>query len=140
MKVLNNDKVNIGIGTEVTKLVLNFAFNTMGYHKVYHKVYLRVLEYNKRAINCYEKCGFNREGIDREALMGMEELLGIKYKPVKSNGRNVSYANKSKYTLVFYADDFVIMCNTQKDAEDVYGLLKPYLEKRGLELSKEKQE
>lgn len=72
------------------------------------------------------------------ALMGMEELLGIKYKPVKSNGRNVSYANKSKYTLVFYADDFVIMCNTQKDAEDVYGLLKPYLEKRGLELSKEK--
>ena len=72
------------------------------------------------------------------ALIGMEELLGIKYKPVKSNGRNVSYANKSKYTLVFYADDFVIMCNTQKDAEDVYGLLKPYLEKRGLELSKEK--
>ena len=72
------------------------------------------------------------------ALMGMEELLGIKYKPVKSNGRNVSYANDSKYTLVFYADDFVIMCNTQKDAEDVYGLLKPYLEKRGLELSKEK--
>lgn len=72
------------------------------------------------------------------ALMGMEELLGIKYKPVKSNGRNVSYANESKYTLVFYADDFVIMCNTQKDAEDIHRLLKPYLEKRGLELSKEK--
>ncbi|ODA43019.1 group II intron reverse transcriptase/maturase [Desulfosporosinus sp. BG] len=72
------------------------------------------------------------------ALMGMEDLLGIKYKPVKSNGRIASYANKTKYTLAFYADDFVIMCNTQKDAEDVYGLLEPYLDKRGLELSKEK--
>ena len=43
----------------------------------------------------------------------------------------VSDLNETKYTLVFYADDFVIMCNTQKDEEDVYGLLKPYLEKRG---------
>ena len=30
------------------------------------------------------------------------------------------------------------MCNTQKDAEDVHELLKTYLDKRGLELSKEK--
>ena len=72
------------------------------------------------------------------ALMGMEDILGIKYKPVKSNGRIVSYTNEAKYTLVFYADDFVIMCNTQKDADDVHELLKPYLEKRGLELSEEK--
>ncbi|WP_429087948.1 reverse transcriptase domain-containing protein [Brassicibacter mesophilus] len=72
------------------------------------------------------------------ALLGMEELLGIKYKPVKNNGIIRSYRNVTKYTLVFYADDFVVMCNTQKDAEDVYGLLKPYLEKRGLELSPEK--
>lgn len=72
------------------------------------------------------------------ALMGMEDILGIKYKPVKGKGGIVSYTNETKYTLVFYADDFVIMCNTQKDAEDVYGLLKPYLEKRGLERSKEK--
>lgn len=30
------------------------------------------------------------------------------------------------------------MCNTKKDAEDVYEILKPYLSDRGLELSKEK--
>ncbi|MBU3175187.1 group II intron reverse transcriptase/maturase [Clostridium estertheticum] len=72
------------------------------------------------------------------ALMGMEDILGIKYKPVKKNGKIVSYTNVAKYTLVFYADDFVVMCNTKKDAEDVYELLKPYLDKRGLELSKEK--
>ncbi len=72
------------------------------------------------------------------ALMGMEDILGIKYKPVKGKGGILSYTNQTKYTLVFYADDFVVMCNTQKDAEDVYGLLNPYLEERGLELSQEK--
>lgn len=72
------------------------------------------------------------------ALKGMEDILGIKYKPVKSNGKIVSYTNVTKYTLVFYADDFVVMCNTQKDAEDVHELLKTYLDERGLELSKEK--
>lgn len=72
------------------------------------------------------------------ALMGMEDILGIKYKPVKSKGKIVSYTNTTQYTLVFYADDFVVMCNTKKEAEDVYELLKPYLDKRGLKLSKEK--
>lgn len=72
------------------------------------------------------------------ALMGMEDIFGIKYKPVRGKGGILSYTNQTKYTLVFYADDFVVMCNTQKDAEDVYGLLNPYLEERGLELSKEK--
>ena len=57
---------------------------------------------------------------------------------ISSNGKIVSYTNVAKYTLVFYSDDFVVMCNTQKDAEDVYELLKPYLDKRGLELSKKK--
>jgi len=60
--IFDRTKFGLGIGTEVTKLILRYAFETLGYHKVY----LRVLEYNKRAIRCYEKCGFVREGIDRE--------------------------------------------------------------------------
>ncbi|MGP4038292.1 GNAT family N-acetyltransferase [Gracilibacillus sp. D59] len=52
-----------GIGQEVTKLVLDFAF----YKLSLHRVDLRVLEYNKRAIKCYEKCGFTKEGVEREA-------------------------------------------------------------------------
>jgi RNA-directed DNA polymerase len=71
------------------------------------------------------------------ALRGMEDILGIKYKSIKSKGETL-YVNVSKYTLAFYADDFVVMCNTQKDAEDVHEKLKPYLRDRGLELSKEK--
>lgn len=51
-----------GIGTQVVKMVIKYAFEEVEYHKVY----LRVLEYNKRAIKCYENCGFIKEGIDRE--------------------------------------------------------------------------
>ena len=52
----------LGIGSKVTRRILLFAFQEMKYHKVY----LRVLESNVKAIKCYEKCGFKKEGVDRE--------------------------------------------------------------------------
>lgn len=51
-----------GLGTRITNIVLDYAFNTLKLHRVD----LRVLEYNERAIRCYEKCGFVKEGIERE--------------------------------------------------------------------------
>jgi len=72
------------------------------------------------------------------ALSGMEEVLDIKYKPISRKGRVIGYENISKYTLVFYADDFVIICNNEKDAEEIYDRLQPYLKSRGLTLSEEK--
>lgn len=54
-----------GLGTEITKAVLRFAFEELRLHRVD----LRVLEYNKRAIACYEKCGFIREGMEREGAL-----------------------------------------------------------------------
>ncbi len=51
-----------GLGTKVTLEVLKFAFCTLSLHRVD----LRVLEYNNRAIKCYEKCGFIHEGTERE--------------------------------------------------------------------------
>jgi len=32
-----------------------------------HRVDLKVLDYNKRAIRCYEKCGFKSDGILRDS-------------------------------------------------------------------------
>ena len=58
-----------GYGTEATRLVLDYAFTQMKLHRVD----LRVLSFNPRAIRCYEKCGFVQEGIEREgALIGGE--------------------------------------------------------------------
>lgn len=54
-----------GLGTEATRLVLGYAFNTLGLHRVD----LRVLAYNQRAIACYENCGFVREGVEREGAL-----------------------------------------------------------------------
>ena len=53
-----------GYGTEATLAVLGHAFGKMGLHRVA----LRVLEFNRRAIACYEKCGFVREGIQRDGV------------------------------------------------------------------------
>ncbi len=51
-----------GIGSEATKLVLEYAFLVLKLHRVD----LKVLDYNKRGIRCYEKCGFKRDGVLRE--------------------------------------------------------------------------
>lgn len=65
IEIYDNSVYGCGIGTKVTKMVLNYAFEVLNYHKVY----LRVLDYNTRAIKCYEKCGFIKEGIDREGAL-----------------------------------------------------------------------
>lgn len=53
-----------GIGTEATRLILQFGFEQLGLHRIE----LRVVEYNQRAIRSYEKCGFVREGLDRDTV------------------------------------------------------------------------
>jgi len=53
-----------GIGTEATRFVLCYAFEGLRLHRVD----LRVLDFNRRAIACYERCGFVREGIEREGV------------------------------------------------------------------------
>jgi RimJ/RimL family protein N-acetyltransferase len=67
-----------GLGSEAIRLLLTHAFETLGLHRVG----VRVLACNSRAIRAYEKCGFKREGIEREAALVDGErhddvLLGI---------------------------------------------------------------
>ncbi len=52
-----------GIGTRATRLVLKHAFLSLRLHRVD----LRVLDFNHRAIHCYQKCGFTTEGVERES-------------------------------------------------------------------------
>jgi len=52
-----------GLGREITRLVLSWAFGVLGAHRIE----LEVLAGNSRAINCYLACGFRQEGIRREA-------------------------------------------------------------------------
>ena len=54
-----------GYGTEAIKLLLAHGFGAMNFHRID----LRVLARNKRAIRTYEKCGFVSEGTEREAAL-----------------------------------------------------------------------
>ncbi|HUG30138.1 MAG TPA: GNAT family protein [Candidatus Limnocylindria bacterium] len=53
-----------GYGTEVTQLMLDHAFGTLGLHRVA----LTVFEFNERAIRAYRNCGFVVEGRSRESI------------------------------------------------------------------------
>lgn len=56
-----------GLGTEAIRAVAEFAFDVLGLHKLS----MRVLSFNTRAIRAYERVGFVREGLEREsALIG----------------------------------------------------------------------
>ena len=55
---------NIGFGSEAMRLLVDFCFMEMNMNKVKLKVY----EFNKRAIHCYEKIGFQVEGKLRQEL------------------------------------------------------------------------
>lgn len=53
-----------GLGTEVTKLLVNYAFQTLNLHRIW----LKVDSENQAAIHCYEKAGFIREGLSRHEV------------------------------------------------------------------------
>lgn len=55
---------NHGYGTEATRLVVDYAFDRIGLHRLE----LEVFAFNPRARRVYEKCGFQLEGTLRDAL------------------------------------------------------------------------
>lgn len=64
------------------------------------------------------------------ALHGLESALGIV--------RNARGHIKGPRTVIRYADDFVVLCETKDDATDVIALLTDWLAERGLTLSEDK--
>ncbi|TCQ03315.1 acetyltransferase (GNAT) family protein [Rhizobium sp. PP-F2F-G36] len=52
-----------GLGSEAILLLIRYAFADLQLHRIG----IRVLAYNQRAIRAYEKCGFVVEGREREA-------------------------------------------------------------------------
>ena len=52
-----------GYGADAARTMLRFAFETLNLNRVE----LEVFEYNPRAIRCYEKAGFQREGTRRQS-------------------------------------------------------------------------
>jgi RimJ/RimL family protein N-acetyltransferase len=55
---------NRGIGTEATRLIVGYGFESLGLHRISLEVYA----FNPRARHVYEKVGFVAEGVLRDAL------------------------------------------------------------------------
>ena len=51
-----------GYGTEAIQLILDFGFNYLNLNNID----LALMEFNQRALNCYEKCGFKEIGRRRK--------------------------------------------------------------------------
>ena len=58
----NQEYLSKGYGTEAIKLILDYGFNYMNLHSIQ----LDLMSFNKRALNCYKKCGFIETGRKRE--------------------------------------------------------------------------
>jgi RimJ/RimL family protein N-acetyltransferase len=51
-----------GYGADAVRLLLRLAFDKLNLHSVW----LTTLATNERAVRCYQKCGFKRQGLFRE--------------------------------------------------------------------------
>ena len=69
------------------------------------------------------------------ALHGMEQAAGVRYRKLGTDGALTVEATPS---LVRYADDFVVMCYSRDQAEQVRHRLARWLEPRGLTINEDK--
>ncbi len=60
----DKDYWNKGYGSDATRTLLRFAFEQLGLNRVELDVY----DFNPRAMRAYEKAGFRRDGVRRQAL------------------------------------------------------------------------
>lgn len=61
---IENEYQNKGYGSEAMSLLLDYGFGIVNLHRIE----LNVFDYNERAAHVYEKLGFKKEGVQRDAL------------------------------------------------------------------------
>ena len=69
------------------------------------------------------------------ALHGMEQAAGVRYRTLGTDGAQTVEGTPS---LVRYADDFVVMCYSRDQAEQVWHRLAQWLAPRGLTINEDK--
>lgn len=69
------------------------------------------------------------------ALHGLEEAAGVRY---YTNPSQAGWTKANSPIVIKYADDFIVACHTQRQAEQVKAALAEWLAPRGLSLNEEK--
>lgn len=71
-----------GIGEQIVRELLRIAFQELSLHRVA----LRVLDFNKSAIHCYEKVGFKQEGLLRDVYRMGDEYWSLVVMSILEDG------------------------------------------------------
>lgn len=71
---LTADSRNQGFGTVATRLIVDYVFDEIDDPPV-NRIELEVYAFNPRAISVYERVGFHREGVLRQALRWNDEYV-----------------------------------------------------------------
>jgi diamine N-acetyltransferase len=89
---LGYEYTNQGLGTDATLTLLKYYFD----ESKFEKLFLDVASHNKRAIRCYEKCGFKfvqKKYSDHDPRMNMDIFGDERFKDVRKyflkNGKKV---------------------------------------------------
>ena len=69
------DYWGMGYGSDALHLLIKFGFESRNYNNIC----LHVYSFNERAIACYEKVGFKRQGVCREALIRGDKKYDLIY-------------------------------------------------------------
>ena len=77
-----------GLGSEALRLILNYIF----VEKQFNQIYLRVYDFNHRAIKCYLKNGFRQIGVLHRHQKGWKNiiLMEVKGVPYRQNYNNLA--------------------------------------------------
>nr|WP_025683177.1 GNAT family protein [Paenibacillus maysiensis] len=81
-----------GYGTEALVLMLDYGFGICNLHRIELNVY----DFNERAIRCYEKIGFQREGVQRDALFYNHQYHDSILMSMLSSEYRVRYVEKAE--------------------------------------------
>lgn len=79
--IFEKDYWSKGYGSDALRTLLDFGFKVRNYHNIC----LRVLSFNSRAIACYEKVGFKRQGVQREVIIRGNEKHDLIYMDILAN-------------------------------------------------------
>jgi len=111
----------------------------------------------KRLVGAWLKAGYVEDGVFHDtrtgtpqggvvspllaniALHGLEEALGIRWVQHRVTETNQTrWVNRNRRSLIRYADDFIICCDTKQDAEKALSVAKDWLSGRGLAVNEQK--
>lgn len=84
-----------GVATRLLQWLVTFAFDDLGLHRLE----LCVFSFNERALRCYERAGFRREGLARDARKASNGYWDLVYMALLENWYRTDKARSCEHQI-----------------------------------------